>query len=451
LESANFEPVNTRLTSKKLGLRTDASSIFEKGIDPNLAETAVNRAAQLIEILGAGEVVSGVADCYPVKRAPWEVQYDPDNINKLLGTQIAGAQMEKYLERLDIEAKNGVAQIKTFRPDLKIEADIAEEVARLYGYDNIPVTLAAGGGAIGKKSRAQIAEDAIKESMAAQGLCEAMSYSFESPKVFDKLFLQNRAAVRIANPLGEDFSVMRTQALNAALNSLAVNYNRRNASARLFELAKIYIPKTGGGPPEKNLPEEILTLAIGEYPSDFYTVKGYIENLFERLGIHYSFKAVCDYPFLHPGRSAKVFAGELPVGFIGEIHPRVSQNYEIGARVCVASLNAEIIKDAAVFEKTYKQLPKFPGISRDVAFIVRDEITVGEIAESVKKSAGKYLESVSLFDVYHGEKIGDGFKSVAFNIFFRSAETTLKDSDIEENFAKIIKNAEEKFNAKIRG
>ena len=446
LESANFEPVNTRLTSKKLGLRTDASGIFEKGIDPNLAETAVNRAAQLIEALGAGEVVSGVADCYPVKRAPWEVKYSPDNINKLLGTQISAGQMEKYLARLDIETKNGAALIKTFRPDLKIEADIAEEVARLFGYDNIPVTLASGGGTPGRKNRAQTVEDAVKESMVAQGLCEAMSYSFESPKVFDKLFLRDRAAVTIVNPLGEDFSVMRTQALNAMLNSLSINYNRRNPSARLFELAKIYIPNAA-----ETLPDEILTLTLGEYPADFFTVKGYIENLFDRLGIGYSFNAVSSYPFLHPGRSAEVFIGEVLGGYVGEVHPRVLQNYDIGARVCVASLNAEIIKAAAVFEKTYKPLPKFPGISRDIAFIVRDEITVGEITDLVKKSGGKYLESVLLFDIYRGEKIGGGFKSLAFNIFFRSAETTLKDSDIEENFTKIIKNAEEKFNAKIRG
>ncbi len=453
-ESANFDGTSIRKTSKKLGLRTDSSSKFEKGLDPNLALEAVNRAVQLVEELGYGEVVKGVVDCYPNKREIKTVKYSYENVNKLLGTDISKEEMEQILNRLFITSNNGEAIIPTFRSDIEREADIAEEIARIYGYNNIKATLASGTPTAGKKTREQLLEDLIKNTLVAQGLCETLSYAFESPKAFDKLLMPEdsflRNAVKITNPLGEDFSVMRTTMLNSMLQSLSTNYNKRNEEAMLFEIAKVYAPKQT---PMTELPEETQLLTIGLYgKKDFYDLKGILESLDETLG----FGGKTDYtiadnlPFMHPKRTADIFLNGEWIGYAGEVHPEVLDNYEIGTKAYIACLIVDaLIKNADLFS-VYKPVPKFPAIKRDISMVVKDEIMVKEIETVIKEKAGKQLESVKLFDVYKGEHMQKGYKSVAYSISFRAEDRTLVDEEVTTAMNKIIKNLEEKLGAQLR-
>jgi phenylalanyl-tRNA synthetase beta chain len=361
--------------------------------------------------------------------------------------------MEKYLARLDIEAADGIAKIKTYRPDLRLEADLAEEIARMYGYDNIKTTLSAGAPTAGKKTRGQIITDRIKEILTAQGLSEAMTFSFESPKVFDLLCLPQdnpaRNAVRILNPQGEDFSIMRTSLLNGILRSLALNYARRNKIVWIFEASNIYLPKNL---PLTELPNEIPTLTVGMYgDADFYKIKGCVENLFDELGIkNYDFEREKNLPFMHPGRSARIFIGGTETGYIGELHPNVTENYEIGTRVYICSVNINILKEKTIFERLYKPLAKFPGINRDIAVVLDNNIMVKEIEKLIIKNGGNYLESVTLFDIYTGDRIGEGLKSAAFNMVFRSGERTLKESEIEDDIQHIIKALKDELGANLR-
>lgn len=453
-ESANFNGTNIRRTSKKLGLRTDSSSKFEKGLDPNLSLEAINRAVQLVEELGCGEVVKGVADCYPNKREIRKVKYSPEKINNLLGTNIEARQMIEILNRLEIKTENGEAVIPTFRPDLEREADIAEEIARIYGYNKIEATLAAGTPTVGKKSKEQLLEDLIKDTLVAQGLCEALSYAFESPKVFEKLRIDEgsplRNAVRINNPLGEDFSIMRTTTLNAMLQSLSTNYNRRNEEAQLFEIAKVYEPKQL---PLTELPVESPILTIGMYgKKDYYDLKGILEALDEALG----FDGKTDYspthnlPFMHPGRAADIFLNGDRLGLTGEVHPAVLDNYDIGTKAYIACLDIHLLNKNANLLSTYQPIPKFPAIKRDIAMVVKDEVIVKDIASAISEKGGKNLESVKLFDVYKGEHMQKGYKSVAYSISFRAPDRTLTDEEVAGDMSKILKNLEEKLGAQLR-
>jgi phenylalanyl-tRNA synthetase beta chain len=452
-ESANFNGHNVRVSSKKLGLRTDSSSKFEKGLDPNIAMQAVNRAVQLVELLGCGDVVAGSVDCYPNVRLPYSITYDYNRINSLLGTDISSSDMEEYLHRVGIEAKNGTALIPTFRYDIEGEADLAEEVARLYGYDKIEPTLASGTPTAGKKSKKQIMEDIVKNSMVASGISEAMHFSFESPKVFAKLNINSddklTNAVKILNPLGEDFSIMKTTTINGILTSLSSNYNKRNEEARLFEVAKVYLPKSL---PLVELPEEQLTLTIGMYgKTDFYELKGIVIELCEQLGVYdLKFEAKTDIPFMHPGRTASVTAGEAELAFLGEVHPIVSENYEIGAKTYVAVVNLEALFDGASLDRVYKPLPKFPSTSRDIAMLVKEEVTNDDVLDLINKNAGEYLESAEIFDVYRGSQVQEGYKSVAYNIVFRATDKTLKDEDISFRMKDILTELESKLGAKLR-
>ncbi|MCD7778503.1 MAG: phenylalanine--tRNA ligase subunit beta [Clostridiales bacterium] len=454
-ESANFNGPNIRITAKKLGMRTDASAKYEKGLDPNTALDAVNRAVQLVEMLGCGEVVPGMVDCYPNKRESWEVPYSAESINKLIGFNLSDQEMIDIFKLIEVEADGKTAKIPTFRPDLESEADLAEEVARFYGYDKIETTLAAGTPTCGKRSRSQIIEDKIAETMVAVGFSEAMTFSFESPKVFDKLSIAKdsplRKAVRITNPLGEDFSVMRTQTVNAMLNSLSTNYNRRNSSCYLFETGKVYIPEET---PLKKLPDEIPTLTIGMYGSDcdFYTLKGVIEELTEVLGFkskaYYLPKS--DIPFMHPGRLAEVFAGNDSIGYLGEVHPQTLKNYSIGTKAYIAVINMAKLIEYTTFEHSFKPLPKYPAVERDIAMLVKDEVTVKEIEDVIRNKGGKHLESVKLFDVYKGAQIEKGFKSVAYSIKFRASDRTLTDEEVNKPVEKILKELKEKLGAELR-
>lgn len=454
-ESANFNGPNVRITAKKLGLRTDASAKYEKGLDPNLAYDAVNRAVQLVEMLGCGEVCKGMVDCYPNKREKWSVEYSTEGINNLLGTKLSKDEMIELLALVEVKADGKNAVIPTFRPDLLTEADLAEEVGRFYGYDNIETTLAAGTPTVGKKSYTQIIDDKIMNTMISLGLSEAKCFSFESPKVFDKLGIPEdselRNTVKITNPLGEDFSIMRTVTLNGMLNSLSTNYNRRNESAYLFELGKVYIPKAV---PLTELPDEKNMLTIGMYGSvDFYTVKGITEELFTVLGMRdkVSYSTKSDLPFMHPGRLAGISVNNESIGYVGEVHPKTAEKYGIGTKAYIAVINVDSIYEYADFDRTYKALPKYPAMTRDIAVIVKDSVTVKDIEDIIKEKGGKLLESVQLFDVFKGKQIPEGFKSVAYNVSFRAADRTLTDDEVNSPMKKIIKELEEKLGAKLRG
>ncbi len=455
-ESANFNGPNVRITAKKVGLRTDASSKYEKGIDPNLAEEAVNRAVQLVELLGAGEVVKGMVDCYPNKRESWKLAYSPEKINTLLGTDIAESEMVEIFKRLEIEVDEAsrTLTIPTFRPDLVSMADLAEEVARFHGYDKIEATLAAGTPTVGKRSYSQNITAMVKDSMIANGLCEAMTFSFESPKVFDKLNIpagdKLRETVTIQNPLGEDFSVMRTTTLNGILNSLSTNYNRRNEEAKLFEISKVYLPKAV---PVVELPDEETKLTIGMYGKmDFYDLKGILEHLFEILGmaekVEYSPKK--DIVWMHPGRTASVSIEGKEFGYFGELHPEIAANYSIGQKTYIAVIDMTALTENANLVTVFRQLPKFPAVTRDISMLVNDSVIVKEIENVIREKGGKLLESIALFDVYKGNQIEDGYKSVSYSITFRAADHTLVDEEVNKVMDKILDGLKTKLDAVLR-
>ena len=454
-ESANFNGPNIRITAKKLGLRTDASAKYEKGLDPNLALDAVNRAVQLVEMLGCGEVVKGMVDCYPNKREHWTLEYSPEKINKLLGTDISEDEMIEIFKRIELvpDKATKTVVIPTFRPDLESMADLAEEVARFYGYSKIVPTLAAGTPTVGKRTYAQNITAMIKNSLISNGLCEAMTYSFESPKVFDKLRIPEgdklRDTVTISNPLGEDYSIMRTTTLNSMLTSLSTNYNRRNETAGLFEIAKVYIPKAV---PVTELPDEPVKITIGMYGNtDFYGIKGIVEHTLDTLGITTAeFEPLTTLPWMHPGRTAQIDVDGKAVGYVGELHPTVAKNYGIGARTYIAVLDEAELINAAKLVSTYKALPKFPAMIRDISMLVKDHVYVRDIEKVIAANGGDILENIELFDVYKGGQIADGYKSVSFSITFRADDRTLVDDEVNAVMTDILKALEEKLGAVLR-
>ena len=434
-EAACFDGVNIRKSSKRIGLRTDASAKFEKGLDPNNAQAAIDRACQLVEEMGAGEVVGGMVDVYGRKKEPVRVPFDADKINDLLGTDISEEEMLAYFKKIDLEYDPATKEIiaPTFRQDLFRLADLAEEVARFYGYDNIPTTLPAGESTTGK-----IAEFC--------GFSQGMTYSFESPKVFDKLLLPAdsglRNAIEIMNPLGEDYSIMRTTSLNGMLVSLATNYNRRNKDVRLYELGNIYIPKAL---PLNELPDERMQFTLGMYgEGDFFTMKGVVEEFFEKIGMRgrEKYDPNAGKTFLHPGRQANIIYDGEVVGYLGEVHPEVADTYGIGTRAYIAVIDMPEILPYATFDRKYTGIAKYPSVTRDISMVVPKEILVGQIEEIVEKKGGAYLESYHLFDLYEGEQIRDGFKSVAYSIVFRAKDKTLSDAEVTEAMDQILKGLE---------
>ncbi|MDD7739260.1 MAG: phenylalanine--tRNA ligase subunit beta, partial [Lachnospiraceae bacterium] len=443
-EAACFDGTNIRLSAKRIGLRTDASGKFEKGLDPNNAEEAINRACQLMEELGAGEVVGNMVDVYPVKKEPVRVPFEPEKINDLLGTHLTEEEMLKYLEKVELvydkETKEIVAP--TFRQDIFRTADLAEEVARFFGYDNIPTTLPSGEATTGKlpfKARVEsVARDVAEYCGFSQGMC----YSFESPKVFDKLLIPKddelRRAIPIRNPLGEDFSIMRTISLNGMLTSLATNYNRRNKNVRLYELGNIYLPKSL---PLEELPEERMILTLGMYgDGDFYDMKGVIEELLDKLGMkeqpEYNPKA--GKPFLHPGRQAEISYCGTVLGYLGEIHPQVADNYGIGQKTYVAVIEVPNLLPFATFDRKFVGIAKYPAVSRDLSMVVPKNILAGDIERVLRQRGGKILESCRLFDIYEGAQIKEGYKSMAYTVVFRSKDKTLEEAEITAAMKKIL-------------
>ena len=443
-ESACFDGTNIRLSAKKVGLRTDASGKFEKGLDPNNAEAAINRACQLIEELGCGEVVGGMIDYYPVKREERRVPFDPEYINRLLGTNLTKEEMLSYFKPLELvyDEASGDIIVPTFRQDLERKADIAEEVARFFGYDNIPTTLPCGEATTGKLSFKLRIEEVAKNIAEFCGFSQAMTYSFESPKVFDKLLIPEESSLRkvitILNPLGEDYSIMRTTPLNGMLTSLSTNYNRRNKNVRLYEIGNIYLPKKL---PVTELPDERTQFTLGMYgEGDFFTMKGVVEEFFDKVGmnekIHYNPNA--QKTFLHPGRQAEIIYKDQTVGYLGEIHPTVAENYGIGERVYIAVIDMPYVCEYATFDRKYAGIAKYPSVTRDISMVMKKEILVGQVEEIIEKNGGKLLESYNLFDIYEGAQIMAGYKSVAYSITFRAADHTLEDKEVNTVMDKIL-------------
>lgn len=425
-EAACFDGTNIRKSSKKVGLRTDASGKFEKGLDPNNAEAAMNRACQLIEEMGAGEVVGGMVDVYSKKKEPVRVPFDADEINGLLGTNISKEEMLSYFKKIDLEYDEASNEViaPTFRHDLFRMADLAEEVARFYGYDNIPTTLPRGETTTGKLSFKLRVEEIARDIAEFCGFSQGMTYSFESPKVFDKLSIPSdsplRNTVEIMNPLGEDYSIMRTTSLNGMLTSLATNYNRRNKNVRLYELGNIYLPKSL---PLTELPEERMQFTLGMYgDGDFFSMKGVIEEFFEKIGLYKkeTYDPNAGKPYLHPGRQANIIYDGVVVGYFGEVHPDVADTYGIGTKAYVAVLDMPEITERATFDRKYTGIAKFPAVTRDISMVMPKEILVGQVEEVIEKKGGAYLESYALFDLYEGAQIKEGYKSVAYSIVFLS-------------------------------
>ena len=448
-EAACFDGVNIRKSSKRVGLRTDASGKFEKGLDPNNAMDALNRACQLVEEMGAGEVVGGAVDVYSKKKEPVRVPFDAAKINRMLGTDISEEEMIGYFKKIDLdydaETKEVIAP--TFRHDLFRIADLAEEVARFYGYDNIPTTLPDGEATTGKLTFKLRIEQVARDIAEFCGFSQGMSYSFESPKVFDKLRLpedsQLRKTVDIMNPLGEDYSVMRTTSLNGMLTSLATNYNRRNKNVRLYELGNVYLPKSL---PLTELPEERMQFTLGMYgDGDFFTMKGVVEEFFEKIGMHEKEKYDPDAgkTYLHPGRQANIIYDGKVVGYLGEIHPEVADVYGIGERAYVAVIDMPEILPYATFDRKYTGIAKFPAVTRDISMVMPKDMLVGTVEKVIEKRGGKLVESFKLFDIYEGEQIKAGFKSVAYSISFRANDRTLEDKDIAPIMEKILNDLSE--------
>ncbi len=455
-EAACFDGTNIRLSSKRIGMRTDASAKFEKGLDPNLALEAINRACQLIEELGCGEVVEGVIDIYPDPVEPWKLPFEPAKMNHLLGMEIPEELMLQYFERLGLsyDMNTNELTIPTFRQDLHCMADLAEEVARLYGYDKLPATLPRGEATVGKKQFHMLVEDVARDVCENNGFSGGMTYSFESPKVYDKLLIPQdsdiRKAIVISNPLGEDFSIMRTISLNGMITSLATNFNRRNKDARLYEIGNIYLPKQL---PLTELPEERKMLTLGMYGQcDFFNMKGVLEELFEKLGLHHAFtyNPKGGYPFLHPGRQAAIQNGEDVIGYIGQLHPEVVDNYNMKGEVYVAVVDLPKLTALASFDRKYEGIAKFPASTRDLSMVMSKDIFVGQVEEVIKKYGGNLLENYELFDVYEGEQVGRGKKSVAYTMTFRAKDRNLEASEVNAITDKIIAGLQ-KMGIELRG
>ena len=447
-EAATFNGANIRKSAKRVGLRTDASGKFEKGLDPYNAEAAINRACQLIEELGCGEVVGGMVDVHSEMKEKVVLPFEPKRYNSLLGTDVSEQEMLNIFKMIEVEydAAKGTLTVPTFRQDILRQCDIAEEVARFYGYDKIPTTLPNGEATTGKLPFKLRIEQKARDIAEYCGFSQGMCYSFESPKVFDKLLLSAddpaRQAITIANPLGEDFSIMRTVPLHGMLTSLATNYNRRNKDVRLYELGNIYLPKTL---PLTELPEERMQFTLGMYGDcDFFDMKGVVEEFFESIGMHK--KAVYDPKagrnYLHPGRQADIYYEDAPVGYLGEVHPEVCDNYDMKTRAYVAVLDIPAILPHATFDRKYEGIAKYPAVLRDISMVVPKEVMAGQIEAVIAQRGGKILEDYQLFDIYEGSQIKEGFKSMAYSITFRAKDRTLEEADVTGAMKKILNGLE---------
>ena len=443
-EAACFDGTSIRLSSKRIGLRTDASGKFEKGLDPNNAQAAIDRACQLMEELGAGEVVGGMVDVCNETREPSRVKFEPEKINKLLGTNLTKEEMLGYLGRVELayDEKTDEIVAPTFRQDIHCNADVAEEVARFYGYDKIPMTLPTGEATTGKLPFKLRIQEVARDIAEYCGFSEGMSYSFESPKVFDKLCIPEdsdlRKVITISNPLGEDYSIMRTSTLNGMLASLSTNYNRRNKDVRLYELGNIYLPKSLQ---ITELPDERTMFTLGMYGNgDFFDMKGVCEEFFEKIGMKkkVTYDPNSEKPFLHPGRQANMIYEGKVVGYLGEVHPSVADNYSIGEKAYIAVIDILDILEFAGFNHKYTGIAKYPAVTRDLSLVVPHAVLAGQIEEIFDQRGGNILESYQLFDIYEGAQIEKGFKSMAYSLVFRAHDKTLGENEISAAMKKIM-------------
>lgn len=444
-ESACFNGTNIRHSSKKVGLRTDASSKFEKGLDPNNAIEAINRACQLVEELGCGTVVGGVVDVYPEKVSSIQLPFEPDKYNSMLGTDITPEEMLEYFDRLELvyDKASNMLTIPTFRQDLVGYADLAEEVARFYGYANIPTSLPTGEATTGGLSYKLKIEKVVRNVAKFCGFSQGMTYSFESPKVYDKLCIDAndkvRDAIVISNPLGEDFSIMRTLPLNGMLTSLATNANRRNKDVRLFEMGNIYLPKQL---PLTELPDERMQLTLGFYgEGDFFTMKGVVEEILSQVGMNgkLTYDPNAGRNYFHPGRQANIIYDGTVIGYLGEVHPKVAANYNLKERAYIAVLDMPEIVERASFDTKYVGIAKFPAATRDISMVVPKNVLAGDIEAVFEDKGGKILESYELFDIYEGNQITLGFKSMAYSLTFRAKDRNLEEEDITTAMNRILK------------
>ncbi len=430
-ESANFLGSSIRKTALALGMRTDASAKFEKDIDPMLTVPAVNRACELVELLGAGEVMDGMIDVLNYVPQPVTVKLEPERINALLGTNISEADMIEYLHREEVPVVDGMIQVPSWRPDLRVMADIAEEVARYYGYNNIETTLMRGATTMGGYSDEQKLENAAGATARALGYSEIITYSFVSPSSFDAIRIPAdsplRKTVKLVNPLGEDTSIMRTVILPSMLDILSRNFAFKNKGVKLYEIGKIYLPVEG-----EKLPNEPKRMIFGTYGEheNFFTLKGEVDALLEQLNVHpATYVADTKNPSYHPGRCADIMIDGKKLGVIGQIHPLVAEGYGISGEVYVAELDFTGLQSALAPERVFHSLPKFPTVSRDLALVCDEAMTVGMLEACIKKAGGKLLRSIQLFDIYRGPGIAPGRKSVAFSLELRADDRTLTDED----------------------
>ncbi len=447
-EAANFNGPNIRLSAKRIGLRTDASGKFEKGLDPNNASAAIDRACQLMEELGAGEVVGGMVDVCSETREPSRVPFEPEKINALLGTTLTKEEMLGYLARVELtydEAANEIVA-PTFRQDIHCMADVAEEVARFYGYDKIPTTLPTGEATTGKLPFKLRIESIARDIAEYCGFSEGMTYSFESPKVFDKLRIPEdsplRNVITISNPLGEDYSIMRTTTVNGMLTSLATNYNRRNKDVRLYEMGNVYLPHAL---PLTELPDERMQFTLGMYgKGDFFEMKGVCEEFFEKAGMkeRHEYRPDSNKPYLHPGRQAAIYYGGKNIGYLGEVHPLVCETYGIGEKAYLAVIDILEVLPFAGFNHKYTGIAKYPAVTRDLSMVVPKNVLAGQIENVLRQRGGKILESCELFDIYEGSQIMEGFKSMAYALVFRHHDKTLEEAEINAAMKKILNGLE---------
>lgn len=447
-EAACFDGTNIRLSSKRLGLRTEASGLFEKGLNNRTAYLAVQRACELVEILGCGEVVGGIVDVSFADDDEKRLEFDYDRINAILGTNISKATMAEYFDRLGFVVDENDIVVPWFRTDIEGIADLSEEVARCYGYDKIPTKLPTFVGSMGGIEPREKIEKIVAGVAINYGFSQSMSYSFESAKVFDRLLFDENAiqrqAIELLNPLGEDFKLMRTTTVNGLLNCLSINYNRRNKEVRLFEIGKIYLPKAL---PLVELPDERSMITLGFYDSgDFYDMKAVVDDILRAVGLNKDISYVNnkDISFLHTGRQAKILYKDKELGYIGELNPLVAQSYKLpdtsqSQRSYLACLDLKTLEELSCFETIYKAIPKYPASNRDLSLVLSKDIMAADVERTIKQNAGDILENIELFDIYEGEGIGENNRSLAYSLIFRADDRTLADDEITAAVDKVLK------------
>jgi phenylalanyl-tRNA synthetase beta chain len=446
-EAATFDGINVRLSSKKIGLRTDASSIFEKGLDPESAVAANNRACELVEELGCGEVIGGMIDIYPEPETMERIKFEPERINDLLGSDFSREEMLDIFKKIELtyDPSANEVLIPSFRRDLHATCDLAEEVLRFHGYDKIEDTLPVGESTTGKVSFKGRVDEVVRNTAEYAGFSHIMTYAFESPKAYDLLSIPEddilRKAIVISNPLGEDYSIMRTQPLNAMLTALSFNYSHKNENVWLYDMSNIYIPKEL---PLTELPDEREQLTLGAYGDgvDFFSMKGVIEDIFDHLGMreHYELKTDVNRPYFHPGRKADVIYGGMTIGYIGEIHPFTASNYGFkdGVRIYIAVLDIPSILGFVTFDRKHEGVTRFPAVSRDISMLVPKATPAGDIENMIRRMGGSLLEGTELFDIYEGEQVREGYKSMAYSLSFRAKDHTLTDDEIVSAMNKVL-------------